>query len=217
MLSERLLQIAEMIDNNKVVFDVGSDHALLPCFLLRNNITEKVYAGEVAEGPLNKVRETVKRYGYERKLIPVFSDGLENAPDDTEVVVIAGMGYYTIRHILDNCDVSRYDYFIVQSNTDVDQLRAYIAQKGYEIIDEKVVHDGFYYQIIKFRYAEHKEYTPIEIKYGPVNIKMMDDTFIEYLKDLKKRLEDINVRANKAEYRQTISEIEDLLVYNVYH
>ena len=217
MLSERLLQIAEMIDNNKVVFDVGSDHALLPCFLLRNNITEKVYAGEVAEGPLNKVKEAVRRYGYEGKLIPVFSDGLENAPDDTEVVVIAGMGYYTIRHILENCDVSRYDYFIVQSNTDVDQLRAYIAKKSYEIIDEKVVHDGFYYQIIKFRYAEHKEYTPIEIKYGPVNIKRMDDTFIEYLKDLKKRLEDINVRANKAEYRQTISEIEDLLVYNVYH
>ena len=217
MLSERLLQIAEMIDNNKVVFDVGSDHALLPCFLLRNNITEKVYAGEVAEGPLNKVKEAVRRFGYEGKLIPVFSDGLENAPDDTEVVVIAGMGYYTIRHILENCDVSRYDYFIVQSNTDVDQLRAYIAKKGYEIIDEKVVHDGFYYQIIKFRYAEHKEYTPIEIKYGPVNIKRMDDTFIEYLKDLKKRLEDINVRANKAEYRQTISEIEDLLVYNVYH
>ena len=217
MLSERLLQIAEMIDNNKVVFDVGSDHALLPCFLLQKRISEKVYAGEVAEGPLNKVREAVKRYGYERKLIPVFSDGLENAPDDTEVVVIAGMGYYTIRHILENCDVSRYDYFIVQSNTDVDQLRAYIAQKGYEIIDEKVVHDGFYYQIIKFRYAEHKEYTPIEIKYGPVNIKRMDDTFIEYLKDLKKRLEDINVRANKEEYRQTISEIDDLLVYNVYH
>ena len=217
MLSERLLQIAEMIDNNKVVFDVGSDHALLPCFLLRNNITEKVYAGEVAEGPLNKVKEAVRRYGYEGKLMPVFSDGLEDAPDDTEVVVIAGMGYYTIRHILENCDVSRYEYFIVQSNTDVDQLRAYIAQKGYEIIDEKVVHDGFYYQIIKFRYAEHKEYTPIEIKYGPVNIKRMDDTFIEYLKDLKKRLEDINVRANKKEYRQTISEIDDLLVYNVYH
>ena len=217
MLSERLLQIAEMIDNNKVVFDVGSDHALLPCFLLRNNITEKIYAGEVAEGPLNKVKEAVRKYGYEGKLIPVFSDGLENAPDDTEVVVIAGMGYFTIRHILENCDVSRYDYFIVQSNTDVDQLRAYIAQKGYEIIDEKVVHDGFYYQIIKFRYAEHKEYTPIEIKYGPVNIKRMDDTFIEYLKDLKKRLEDINVRANKEEYRQTISEIDDLLVYNVYH
>ena len=217
MLSKRLTEIAEMIDNNKVVFDVGSDHALLPCFLLQKGISEKVYAGEIAEGPLNKVKEAVKRYEYEGRLIPVFSDGLENAPEDVEVVVIAGMGYYTIRHILDNCDVSKYEYFIIQSNTDVDLLRAYIAEKGYEIIDEKVVHDGFYYQIIKFRVKYHQEYTPLEIRYGPINIKRMDATFIEYLTDLKKRLEEINVRANKEEYRQTISEIEDLLVYNVYH
>lgn len=217
MLSERLLEIAEMIDNNKVVFDVGSDHALLPCFLLQKGISKKVYAGEIAECPLNKVKEAVKRYGYEDRLIPVFSDGLENAPDDVEVVVIAGMGYYTIRHILDNCDVSKYEYFIIQSNTDVDLLRAYIAEKGYEIIDEKVVHDGFFYQIVKFKAGDHKEYTPLEIKYGPINIKRMDAVFIDYLTDLKKRLEEINVRANKAEYSQTISEIEDLLVYNVYH
>ena len=116
MLSERLLKIAEMIDNNKVVFDVGSDHALLPCFLLKNGICEKVYAGEVAEGPLNKVKEAVRKNGYERKLIPVFSDGLENAPEDVEVVVIAGMGFYTIKHILDECDISKYEYFIIHNS-----------------------------------------------------------------------------------------------------
>ena len=215
MLSERLLKIAEMIDNNKVVFDVGSDHALLPCFLLSKGICQKVYAGEVAQGPLTKVREAVRKHGYEGKLIPVFSDGLENAPDDVEVVVIAGMGYYTIEHILDNCDVSRYDSFIIQSNTDVDLLRAYIANKGYLITDEQVVHDGFYYQIVRFDGKRKGEYSPLEIKYGPVNIARMDDTFKEYLKDLKKRLEWINERANKEEYRQTISEIEGLLLYNI--
>lgn len=217
MLSKRLTEIAEMIDEKKVVFDVGSDHALLPCFLLKEGICSKVYAGEIAEGPLNKVKEAVRRYGYEDSLIPVFSDGLSNAPEDSEVVVIAGMGFYTIKHILENCDVSKYDYFIVQSNTDVDLLREYISEKGYEIIDEKVVHDGFYYQIIKFRYAKDRKYSPLEIRYGPINISRMDETFVEYLKDLKKRLQDINVRANKEEYRQTIKEIDALLVYNVMH
>ena len=217
MLSKRLTEIAEMIDEKKVVFDVGSDHALLPCFLLKEGICSKVYAGEIAEGPLNKVKEAVRRYGYEDSLIPVFSDGLSNAPEDSEVVVIAGMGFYTIKHILENCDVSKYDYFIVQSNTDVDLLREYISEKGYEIIDEKVVHDGFYYQIIKFRYAKDNKYSPLEIRYGPINISRMDETFVEYLKDLKKRLQDINVRANKEEYRQTIKEIDALLVYNVMH
>ena len=206
-----------MIDDNKVVFDVGSDHALLPCFLLENGICEKVYAGEVSEGPLNKVKQAVSRYGYEGKLIPVYSDGLNNASDDVQVVVIAGMGYYTIEHILNNCDVSKYDYFIVQSNTDVDKLRQYIADKGYRIIDEKVVKEGFYYQIVKFDGKEKASYTSLEIKYGPINISRMDETFREYLMDLRNRLEEINVRANKEEFRQTISEINDLLVYNMYH
>ena len=97
-----------LIERNKVVFDVGSDHALLPCFLVENGICGKVYAGEIAEGPLNHVKETVRKRGLEGKVIPVFSDGLTKAPDDVDIVVAAGMGYHTIRHILESCDVSRY-------------------------------------------------------------------------------------------------------------
>ena len=217
MLSNRLIQIAKLIDNNKVVFDVGSDHALLPCFLLRNNICEKVYAGEISDGPFNKVKDTIKKYHYEGKLIPVFSDGLQNASDDVEVVVIAGMGFYTIKHILDNCDVDKYDYFIVQSNTDVNLLRQYISDHNYTILDEVVVKDGFYYQIVKFSSKYHEKYSDLEIKYGPKNIEKRDEEFINYLIDYKNRLIDVNVRANKEEYRQIISEINELLVYNVKH
>ena len=212
MISERLLKIAEMIEKDKVVFDVGSDHALLPCFLVNNNITDKVYAGEVAKGPYQKVLDTIEKNNLNGKVIPVFSDGLDEAPDDVEVVVIAGMGYYTIEHILNNTDVNKYEYFIIQSNTDVDKLRKYISDHGYTITDEKIVKDGFYYQIVKFNGNNHEPYSDMEIKYGPINIERMDDIFVEYLKDYKNRLEEINVRANKEEYCSTIKEIESLLV-----
>ena len=112
MISSRLLQIAMLVERNKVVFDVGSDHALLPCFLVQNNIARKVYAGEIAEGPLNHVKETVKKNNLEGKVIPVFSDGLAKAADDVDIVIIAGMGYHTIKHILDSCEVERYQYFL---------------------------------------------------------------------------------------------------------
>lgn len=201
-----------MIEKDKVVFDVGSDHALLPCFLVNNNITDKVYAGEVAKGPYQKVLDTIEKNNLNGKVIPVFSDGLDEAPDDVEVVVIAGMGYYTIEHILNNTDVNKYEYFIIQSNTDVDKLRKYISDHGYTITDEKIVKDGFYYQIVKFNGNNHEPYSDMEIKYGPINIERMDDIFVEYLKDYKNRLEEINVRANKEEYCSTIKEIESLLV-----
>ena len=213
MISNRLLQIAMLIERNKVVFDVGSDHALLPSFLVENGICDKVYAGEIALGPLENVKQAIKRNGLEGRVIPVFSDGLSKAPDDVDIVVIAGMGFHTIKHVLDSCDVSRYQYFLVQSNTDVDELRRYISEKGYTIEDERVVYDGFYYQVIRFSADLHEPYSEMEIKYGPILLKRRDEVFIAYLKDLLERYKKINESANKKEFEEKISEIEKIL-YN---
>ena len=213
MISNRLLQIAMLIERNKVVFDVGSDHALLPSFLVENGICDKVYAGEIALGPLENVKQAIKRNGLEGRVIPVFSDGLSKAPDDVDIVVIAGMGFHTIKHVLESCDVSRYQYFLVQSNTDVDELRRYISEKGYTIEDERVVYDGFYYQVIRFSADLHEPYSEMEIKYGPILLKRRDEVFIAYLKDLLERYKKINESANKKEFEEKISEIEKIL-YN---
>ena len=213
MLSSRLLQIAMLVDRNKVVFDVGSDHALLPCFLVENGISNKVYAGEIAQGPLNAGIANIKKRNLEGKVIPVFSDGLIKAEDDVDIVIIAGMGYHTIKHILDNCEIERYQYFIVQPNTDVELLRQYISDHNYTIEDERVVFDGFYYQIIKFSADLHEPYSEMQIKYGPILLERKDEVFIAYLNDLLNRLKQINEKANKEEYKDTINEIEQIL-YN---
>ena len=213
MLSSRLLQIAMLVDRNKVVFDVGSDHALLPCFLVENGISNKVYAGEIAQGPLNAGIANIKKRNLEGRVIPVFSDGLVKAEDDVDIVIIAGMGYHTIKHILDNCEIERYQYFIVQPNTDVELLRQYISDHNYTIEDERVVFDDFYYQIIKFSADLHEPYNEMQIKYGPILLERKDEVFIAYLNDLLNRLKQINEKANKEEYTDTINEIEQIL-YN---
>ena len=212
-ISKRLLKIAQMIDRNKVVFDVGSDHALLPCFLVMNDICDKVYAGEISEGPYQKSINNIEKYNLNGKVIPVLSDGLKEANDDVQVVVIAGMGYHTIKHILDCCDVNKYEYFIVQSNNDVDKLRKYLSNNNYTIEDEAVVYDDFYYQIIKFSSKYHDEYDYLQIKYGPVLLKNKDEEFIAYLKYYSEHLKQINLKANKDEYAKTFKEIQEIL-YN---
>ena len=213
MISDRLAAIAYMIDKNKVVFDVGSDHGLLPCFLVESGIASKAYAGDIAEGPLNNAKENIIKRGLQDKVIPVLSDGLAKVNDDVDVVVISGMGYHTIKHILDSCDVSKYQYFLVQSNSDVDLVRQYISEHMYTIEDERIVYDGFYYQIIKFSADMHDNYTELEIKYGPVLLKKRDHIFLEYLKDKHDKLVEINQKANKKEYEDTIKQIESIL-YN---
>ena len=213
MISDRLAAIAYMIDKNKVVFDVGSDHGLLPCFLIESGICPKVYAGDIAEGPLQSAIENIKKYKLEDRVIPVLSDGLAKANDDVDVVVISGMGYHTIKHVLDTCDVSRYQYFVVQSNTDVDLVRKYISDNNYTIEDERIIFDGFYYQIIKFSADYNENYSDLEIKYGPILLKKRDHIFIQYLTDKRDKLIEINREANKNEYFDTINEINKIL-YN---
>lgn len=213
MISSRLLQIAMLIEENKVVFDVGSDHALLPCFLVENGICEKVYAGEIAEGPLEAGKQNIIKHGLEGKVIPVFSDGLTKAADDVDIVVIAGMGYHTIRHILESCEVERYQYFLVQPNTDVEKLREYISSHGYTIEDERVVYDGFYYTIILFSADLHEPYSDMEIRYGPILLKRRDEVFIASLEERLRYLKEINQKAKKEEFDRTIGEIEQIL-YN---
>ena len=213
MLSKRLKEIANLVEKAKVVFDVGSDHALLPCFLVLNEISPKVYAGDIALGPLNNGIENIKRYGLIDRVIPILSDGLDKAPEDVETVIISGMGYFTIEHILDNCDLNRFDNIIIQSNTDIDKLRQYISDHNYTILDEKVVHDEFYYQIIKINTNYHEKYDDLQIKYGPVLLDKMDESYICYLKDYRERLAKINERANKKEYQKTINQIDKIL-YN---
>lgn len=212
MISKRLKEIANLVDSNKVVFDVGSDHALLPCFLVSEGICKKAYAGDIALGPLDNATNTIKKYGLEGKVIPVFSDGLKLASKDVDVVTISGMGYGTVEHILNDCDPSRYQYFIVQINKDVGLLRKYISDHNYTIEDERVVHDDFYYEIIKFSCDLHDPYTDFEIKYGPILLARKDEEFINYLKHKRNKLIQINVSANKQEYEDTIKEIESILM-----
>ena len=211
MISKRLKEIASLVDQNKVVFDVGSDHALLPCFLVEKGISSKVYAGDIALGPLENAKSTIEKYGLQGKVIPVFSDGLKMANKDVDIVTISGMGYQTVEHILNDSDISKYQYLIIQINKDVDLLRKYISDHGYTIEDERIVFDDFYYEIVKFSCDLHDPYTDQEIKYGPILLQRKDEIFINYLNFKKDKLIEINKQANKQEIADTIKEIEEIL------
>lgn len=214
MISDRLAAIAYMVDKNRVVFDVGSDHALLPIFLVESGISPKAYAGDNKIGPLDKAKENIEKANLSDKVIPVLADGLPKSINDIDVVTIAGMGYHTIEHILDNCDVSMYRYLVVQSNSDVNLLRKYISDHQYTIEDERIIHEDFYYQIIKFSADLGDSLSELEIEYGPILLKKRDHIFLEYLKDRHDKLVEINKTAKKQEYELTIKQIEDILYNN---
>ncbi len=207
MLSKRLLEIAKLINKNETVYDVGTDHALLPCFLIENDIAKKVYASDNKEGPLNAAKENIKLRGYEDRIVTVLADGLDKCPTDVDVVTISGMGYHTVEHIFEGKDLSRYKRLIVQINKHPEMLRQYISDHEYTILDEVIVKDDFWYEIIVFNTEKGKKLDKREIEYGPLNCKRSLPEFKEYLQFMKKKYEKINNDA----YGEKLAEIEDLL------
>lgn len=200
-LSKRLLAIAEMVDCN-ILFDVGTDHAYLPCYLLDTNRIKKAYAGDMRILPLEKAKESIKSFNLEDKVIPVLSDGLDKCQDDVDGVTIAGMGSETIVEILKKKDLIHFKQIIVQANRRSDLLRQFISEREYLITDEKVIRDhGHYYEIIAFSpLVKGKRLNKEEIIFGPINQSRREDSYLEYL----------NERKNKCLKILALSEQEDI-------
>ena len=211
MLSKRLLHIANLVSKDKVVYDVGSDHGLLPCFLVLNNICPKAYAVDNKIGPLNRTKEAILKYHLDGKVIPILSDGLNDVKDDVDIITIAGMGYYTVMDIFKDKDLTRYHSIIVQINKDVDKLRKFISDNHYTILNEVVLKDDKYYQIVVFNTKYHDCYSQLEIDYGPILLKNRETIFIDYLKDLKERYRYFNADGDVLRLNKKINEIDYVL------
>ncbi|MDN5313543.1 MAG: tRNA (adenine22-N1)-methyltransferase, partial [Thermoanaerobacteraceae bacterium] len=53
-LTNRLLLIANMIPGGHVVADIGTDHAYLPIYLIKEGISTRVIATEITQGPFKR-------------------------------------------------------------------------------------------------------------------------------------------------------------------
>ena len=101
-LSPRLQAIAEQVPQGAHLADVGTDHGYLPVWLLRDGRINSAIAADLREGPLNRARETARRFNVEEQISFRLCDGLSAIrPEETDTVTIAGMGGETIISILE--------------------------------------------------------------------------------------------------------------------
>ena len=144
MNSKRLLALAEMIDLNDVVLDVGCDHGYLSIYLKQNKLCQEVYASDVNINALNMAKENIKKAKV--KIKTFLSDGFNNIDVYFDTAVIAGMGSHTILKIL-NSEKSP-SKLIICSNNAHEFLRKNLNIMGYKIIEEKVIYENKHYYII---------------------------------------------------------------------
>ena len=92
LLSGRLALCASYVAENSRLADIGTDHAYLPIALALENRISYAVACDIAEGPLERAKENIRKYDLEDKIQTRLSDGLVNVSrEEIDTVIIVGL------------------------------------------------------------------------------------------------------------------------------
>ncbi len=140
---KRLSLLAELLKGYDVALDIGTDHGFVLKEAIDKGYIKKGIASDIGEGPLKQAKKNLKNYPIDF----VLSNGFEDIHSPYDIVIIAGMGVYTIRDILEQ-DHERKTY-LLQANDKYEILRSYLSEHHFKIIDEYLIHDKFFYIVMK--------------------------------------------------------------------
>ena len=183
MNNKRIEAISQLIDNDESVIDIGCDHGFLAKMLRTKGNNKLIICSDNKIGPLNNARNNL--IGYDNIYFEL-TDGVDNIDTVCDVCVLAGMGHNTVISIIENNE----SYFrnckkiIIQVNSVVAQMRQYLSNNKFQIIDECMVYDYKYYQIMVVKSGQ-QQLNDLQIEFGPVLLEKKGDVFLQcYQKQL---------------------------------
>lgn len=168
-LTPRLRAIAQQVPQGSVLADVGTDHALLPAWLLLEGRIPAAIASDLREGPLSRAKETVEQHGVADRVSLRLCDGLSGIQaGEADVVAIAGMGGETIAAILEQAPWTRENtLLLLQPMTSFPDLRQWLVENGYRVEHETLCQEGSrMYTVLTVRGGQDVPMTPAELWVG---------------------------------------------------
>lgn len=182
-LSKRLEAVASFVEQGAILADIGSDHAYLPCNLVKAGKISKAIAGEVVKGPYESAVRNVRKKGLSDVITVRLANGLEAIQefDGVDTISIAGMGGPLIASILKSGmdKLQNVKRIITQPNIHSLSIREWAVQNGWKIIDEQILkEDNKIYEIVVLEKGQ-AEYDELELVVGPILLKQKSEVFIE--------------------------------------
>ena len=158
-LSKRLQTIADFVKKNSVVADIGTDHAHIPIYLIKNNIIDKAYACDINKGPLEKAKENIENFGVSENIVLRLSNGLDKmSSKEVDTIIIAGMGGELIIDIL-----NRGKAFFDKKNTfmEVRYTENTVMYSEAELLYGKYLIENKHPVLLRFLKKEEEKYLSI--------------------------------------------------------
>ena len=235
-LSKRLQAVADLVTADYKLADIGTDHAYIPICLIQQKKIAEAVALDVNEGPLQRAEEHIRENGLEAEIETRLSNGFQALqPGEVQSAVIAGMGGGLVIRILTEGEevVRKLEECILQPQSEIEKVRAFLLEKGYEFLEEDMVcEDGKYYPMMKVRPpvadiagedTEVKCWDTVQLKYGKLLLEKQHPVLREYLEreiriyqgileGLKAKDSD-RIRQRKEELEQELVEAEKGMKY----
>ena len=196
ILSGRLHSVANMISHSKVTADVGCDHGFVSIYLIHQQISERVIAMDINEGPLKRAEEHISERNLSNYIELRQSDGMQALRDsEADAMIIAGIGgRLMIRILNDGMDkLKNMEEVVLQPQSEIAKVRHFLAKQHFRIVKEDMVLDeGKYYQIIKTKYDDKETVLSEEEEwYGPVLLEKKHPLLQQYLLGEKEKFLEI--------------------------
>jgi len=220
-LSPRLKAIAGLVDKNSIVADIGTDHGYIPVYLVENNISNKVIASDINEGPLESAISYVKKKKLTDNIELRLGNGIKTINEfEVDTCIIAGMGGILISEILESSKgIARtIEKFILQPMVASYELRKYLYENNYKIAKETLAKENErYYKILLVEHGKDSLEDDIYLEVGKKIIEEKHFLFVDFLdKKIKKYniiLENIKTNSsiiNNEKYDEIVTKIEKL-------
>jgi len=142
-LGARLDTCLSLINGERCITDVGTDHGRLPVYALKQGRTERAVAVDISEKSLRKATLLAEKEGV--TITAVVCDGLTAVKqEDAPLVIIAGMGGREIVKIIEEAPFP-LERAIFVPHTHAAVLRAYLRDRDVRIERDITVREGDHY------------------------------------------------------------------------
>ena len=191
MLDERLSLAAELHESCEWGADIGTDHALLPCHLLRTGTCQHMIAADVSEKALARARENLTRQRLIDRAEVVLADGLDAITHKCGCISVMGMGGELMGRILrKGQERLQGAVLVLGAHTELHLVREAICDVGYHIVQERLCRAAGRFYVFWRAEKGSADMSAEEIRYGKLLWQEEPSMLCEYAKWRRRVLQD---------------------------